>query len=200
MEAHEAAIESLEEVAPHRRHRWGRHGVDHGTRRRGGAGTDGSVAAGRQVDQSLPDHDLLLRGPRRARPRRRRPLHRAARAHRRPRARRSRLVHLDDARDHLFRRARRHWSRAVCATHGFPGPLGAAGAELSRRLLHHRGRLEAAGRPGRAGGGHVRRGPRRVRRSGPDRAVRSHPNEGPPQRAAGQLLGLGTARVFGRGR
>ena len=188
---------SLEEVAPHRHRHRGRHGVDHGTRRQRGAGRHGSIAAGRQVDQRLPHHNLLLRGPR-ARPRRtRRPLHRAARAHRRPRARRAWLVHLDHARHHLFRWAGNHRSRAVSAVDGcFPRPLDAAGAELARLRLHHRGRLEA----GRAGGRRVRRQPRRVRRSGPDRTVRSHPQEGPPQRAAGRVLGLGATRVFGRGR
>ena len=66
MDAREAdPIQSFEEAgwAPNRRHRWGRrHRLDHGTRRRRGGGRHGNIAAGRQVDQSLPHHDLLLRG------------------------------------------------------------------------------------------------------------------------------------------
>ena len=192
-------IQSFEEAgwAPNRRHRWGRrHRLDHGTRRRRGGGRHGNIAAGRQVDQSLPHHDLLLRGPRRGLASRR--TRRPCKAHGRPRARRAWLEHLDHARRHRLRRAGRQRSRAVRAADGcLPGTLDAGSAHL---LLHHRGRLEAAGRPGRAGGRHVRRQLRRMRRSGPDRPVRSHPQEGSTQRAAGRVLGLGATRVFGRAR
>ena len=99
-----------------------------------------------------------------------------------PRARRP-DEHLDHARRHRLRRAGRQglapFAPLTGASLGQQAPTGSFVAASP-------GRLEAARRQA-CGGRHVRRQLRRMRRSGPDRPVRSHPQEVDPAGGRGCL-------------